>query len=705
MRILGIRAKNFKMHNDFSLDFKDGANYVVSGKNRVGKTTLANMVLWNLTGKDIEGRSDFEIRTRNIEPDNDVVVTGIYRFEDKVMGENGLTEETKDISLTRKYVARFEGKGLDRRYAGDLIKYEIDGIEATAKQYKEAVNRLFNQYNVSDNDAIDLSLLLDIKKFMYKMNNKEQRQILSKLFSKKTDKDILEENKEKYADIATYIYNKNDLAVVRKQFAGQVAELSKEVGSNVSKGAISIRIAERKNDKSGLTIDIDAKTAEKMDVESKMDELRAKIARVQNGSEVEKVRNEINNLQNQLKELDLENKKYKEDLYAKSNLDIIEKNKELGTDKIRKEQELSDLRYDIAECNKVINSKEAEIQRLNEERTKWQSQVWNGDENCPACGQRLPEDRIKQSKAKFNSIKVSKLETIEKNIVDAQNVVDENKQKLATLPTIENIEKELSDITTQIKDLQSTFVTTDVDMPNYVVKKQKIEEKIASKQQEQSRLNGEQEKEIAELNRQRDEYKVQLENCQRYIDIYNKDIATDRRIEELQEQLKEKSKELSKAERLCALIDDFNYAKALEQQEEINDKFEYVEWQLFSKNKGDDSIKDKCVCIIKDDNGNTFEGTNKASRINATIDIMNAFNKALNCKSILFIDDSEGITNDNYKVKTDLQTIKLKVVEHQNIIMYETEEEYNNRIMKETEYLRAARQAQVLDYIEKGGKK
>ena len=44
MRLVEINAENFRMYKKFDLTLKNGENYIISGKNRTGKTTVAYMV-------------------------------------------------------------------------------------------------------------------------------------------------------------------------------------------------------------------------------------------------------------------------------------------------------------------------------------------------------------------------------------------------------------------------------------------------------------------------------------------------------------------------------------------------------------------------------------------------------------------------------------------------------------------------------------
>jgi len=62
MRILELQLSNFKGIRDLVLILQ-GDDAKIRGDNAVGKTTVMDAFIWLLTGKDHQGRADYQIKT------------------------------------------------------------------------------------------------------------------------------------------------------------------------------------------------------------------------------------------------------------------------------------------------------------------------------------------------------------------------------------------------------------------------------------------------------------------------------------------------------------------------------------------------------------------------------------------------------------------------------------------------------------------
>jgi len=154
-----------------SFEFGNGLNEFY-GANGTGKTTLLDAVKWNLTGKDSQGRQDFEIKALTdgkTDRDQKAIVETIYLIDD---------QETK---IKRVYYETWTKQG-ERK--GNSTDYYIDGIKTTASKFTARVASLFgpNYFICSDISTIP------------GMHWKEVREILSSMFDeKKEGKKIIDE--------------------------------------------------------------------------------------------------------------------------------------------------------------------------------------------------------------------------------------------------------------------------------------------------------------------------------------------------------------------------------------------------------------------------------------------------------------------------------------------------------------------------------
>ena len=105
--------------------------------------------------------------------------------------------------------------------------------------------------------------------------------------------------------------------------------------------------------------------------------------------------------------------------------------------------------------------------------------------------------------------------------------------------------------------------------------------------------------------------------------------------------------------------------------EKINAKFEKVRFKLFRR-QVNGGIEDICEALAPTANGYIHYSTaNNAARINAGLDIIRTFSKALGLELPVFVDNAESVT----KLEAEgMQVIRLVVSENDKTLRFETEE-------------------------------
>lgn len=152
------------------------SNTVISGRNGVGKTTIADAISWLFYDKDSYGKSDFEIRPRNI--NNKIVhnqissVTAFYDFNGKEIILKKVHSEhwTKPQNQVEKVIT-----GLD-------TDYYLNSEDTPCKLKSEYTNYIANLF-----DPVAFRILSDPLYFNTESNGKyglkweERRNILLSL--------------------------------------------------------------------------------------------------------------------------------------------------------------------------------------------------------------------------------------------------------------------------------------------------------------------------------------------------------------------------------------------------------------------------------------------------------------------------------------------------------------------------------------------
>lgn len=130
---------NFKGVRDFSIAFNDGIT-TVCGDNGTGKTTLYDAYLWLLFGKDSTGRSDgangFNVKTTGEDG------KPIYRLEHSVTAV--LEVDEKEIKLQRSLVEKWQKvNGTTEEVMKDETQYFINDVRTgTKKEYQAEISEI-----------------------------------------------------------------------------------------------------------------------------------------------------------------------------------------------------------------------------------------------------------------------------------------------------------------------------------------------------------------------------------------------------------------------------------------------------------------------------------------------------------------------------------------------------------------------------------
>ena len=127
-----------------------------------------------------------------------------------------------------------------------------------------------------------------------------------------------------------------------------------------------------------------------------------------------------------------------------------------------------------------------------------------------------------------------------------------------------------------------------------------------------------------------------------------------RRIYELESELKESQNELARLEGIEFSIQQFGKARIEQVENRINGLFKIVRFKMYEQqiNGGEIETCEATVC------GVPFSDLNNAAKINAGLDIINAISRANGIVAPIFIDNRESVTDI---VSTDAQIINLVV--------------------------------------------
>lgn len=632
VKLESLRLVNFKKITDLVIDFQDKTQ--ITGRNAAGKSTIADAYLWLLYGKNQQDETDFSIKTLDSSnkaiPKLDHEVEGVFVVDlqrivfKKVYREKWVTKRGNDFE----------------ELTGHETTYFVNDVPVSLSEYKNRVSEMIPE-NIS-------KILSNPLYFNTKLKWNERREILSQMAGSISDdeilinanlnevskmlsegkniedqKKIISVQKKKIKDEIELIPSRIDESNRSKPEAQNWAELESKINSNNAE--IEKLQNEIMNLNEAANSEIDqymAKKGEKASLERLLNDLKEKQSR-EALTAIQDNKNRLNDLNNRLKN-------DKEQIeYFKG---IIQRN----------EKSISALK----ESNSILKAKYEE----------WTAKefVFDPNENiCPACKRPMEnaQDHETEMRESFNRKKLESINQIKASATDNNREIEKlEESNNDTLLRIKGIEDKIDEYKKEVLNIES--------QPTPTISNEPTEEMIALQQKIEGFVVEEikrpdlsvQKAKIDELNSENNLFRTALNN-KSFIE------KIDSRIDELKQQQKTLSQELSQLDKLEFEIEQFNKLKIEQVEQKTNSLFSIVKFKMFETqlNGGESPA---CVCTV---NGVPFSDLNTAMKINASLDIINALQYYFDISVPVFIDQKESVSD---LLDISSQIIALKVDEN-----------------------------------------
>lgn len=624
-----------------TVEFTD--NTEIRGYNKSGKSSVYNGFLWLLTGCDADDRSNYNLFDNTIVQTHDTSkvasVEGVFEID----GVEYTFKRTAEIGWTRK-----KGRDEYERKGSDTYKFFVDGIERNASEYKKSVEELFAPID-------KLKIMLNLQYFL-KLDWKEMRRHLQGMVGEITMDDF----KGDYSDILNDL-KKYSPEEVKTSYKSKIKPLKENVGQHGDDGKLGIEIKTLQSnlpDISGID-----------EVQQGIDDAKGQIEMIDKqllGSSegVQKFIDKRNEELAKIGELESEYNKCK-----------IEHEANYRNERSIVSEEIGKIAFINAEINRgndkakqtIANAKESlklatsKLKKLNEYREQLLKQneevksMQFTDDTCAFCGQKLPEEKLEEAKAKFNANKEAKHKSIVAEGKANNLKIEQCKKEIAELEAIiekgyeEKPLKDKSELEAKLKNLEAEFVpyeqTTEGKEKMAVITDMKANLTVIPAQDNEALLNMKKSlmQDIETLSK-----KLGLKN------EYDKQMTV---IQGKQKELKDSAVELARLEGMLNKVTVYEREKASIISNRVNGKFDYIQVEMTEVNKSGELVD---TCKILDADGVSASSTNFASQVRCGIDISTAFCKFYGVSQPMFIDFAESICEDNYP-DTERQTIKLIV--------------------------------------------
>jgi len=676
MILKSLHIENFKGVKDKTYEF--GKTTRISGMNRRGKTTIGAAWYWLISDKNYELVSNPNIRPDNVE---DCIPT--------VTANVGVDEKEITLSkMQKRKVGKPDKNGVSKITITNT--YEINSVPKTERDFKAYLEELgfeFDKFLICSHPNVftkDLSL---------KKKQDEMRKSLFAMASAKTDLEIAQMNKET-ADVAKLLesYKFEEIEAMnnasKKKAVDQLDAIPNQI-IGLESAKVDVDVAEQELAKADLARRIAECDKKIAGADHSLDELRDKEMRLQ--LDISGITQTMNReLSNRRYEIDADLCGCEDELKHLEQTISLKENQIVGNEKAITDAD--------AERKKIGEKYNAEYAKaFDEVPYLFDESKWVFDENstvCSLCGQKLPEDKIEQLKADFESRKEKAKADAEEKLKAKRFKFDTDKKvELNRLNTIGTEKKELiTELTKKNADLNTEIDALKKQEQDAIAKKEELSKQLSeipseadyTQNEDYVKLKAERDKVLADIEKLESDgadkvvtdLKVEKADLQSQLDEVNSIIAQAANNVRIDEQIAEKRQDQRKyeqakadAEKILYQLKEVSKRKNGLLVEEINQHFGIVRWKLFDFQKNGE-YKEVCIPTVLDEETGIYkvfgDTTNTGREIEAKIDICNSFQKFFNMYVPIFLDGAESI-NDEYVPAVDTQLILLTVTEDKQL--------------------------------------
>ena len=671
MILKSLHLENFKGIKSLDVNFSKKTK--IKGQNASGKTTVFDAFTWLLFNKNSAGEEKFNVRPLDKDGKR------IDDVEIKVVAV--LDVDGKEVELSKVQKQNWVKKrGTDTvSLQGNVNSFEIDGYPKSESDFKEYVAGLAK--------SEDMFKMLTNPQYFNSMKWKDQRKILMKLVDDFSDVELAKTD-ERFLPLISELEKAPSVEDIRSKFQKMLSEWKKK------QAEIPVRIDEAEKSK----VDVDAAEQElkKSDLERRISEIDEKIS-------------DTNGVLKKLRDEDMRLQMDMSGILQSMNDSLSEKRRKIESSNAEVTCELENTRnkIQIAENaiklnDRSISDADAERKKLGEQYNAEKAKVfdetpflfdeskWVFDESstvCSLCGQPLPEDKVEQLKADFESRKVKARESAAKRLSDAKEAfMSEKKDNLERIKsfgfdkkhTIDGLTEKNKELNVQIESLKkreqellakSEELSKQLDeIPKEADYTQNEEYMKLHEQREKVLAEIEKEKSsgynerIAELQDEKKEMESELDSVKEILAKASMNVDIDERIAELQDEKKEIGQKVADQEQILYLLEEFVRFKLNKISESINSHFDTANFKLFEMQLNG-GMRDCCECTV---NGEPYSTLNSGHRIEAGLDIIRSLSKMYCVECPIFIDNAESLNEYNVP-DMDAQLILLSVSEDKQL--------------------------------------
>lgn len=635
-----LRLLNFCGIRNAEYEFGDELT-IIKGKNGLGKSTIANAILYTLFGKDINGNS-LDIKT--FDKDHNIIREIPHEVELTVrvhcIGEEGASNQV--IILKRKLTDSWDVDKCTNTY-----KYFVNGDICTANDYCNVVDSIC---------PYDAFRLCSSSRHFVCLSWQEQRNKLQALVGNISTDDITQGD-EKF-DFVVEALRKQDI----DKYVHHLKYSRKEVQDQLD--SVPIRLEEL-NKSLPKAQDWEALATEKAQLNEKLVELANKIQEIRTGGadkvRLDAIRKKIDFAEKRKRNMEQSAMNLATEQATKHQSDVITANiaatkaQSLVDDLKATMRGYTESEIHAKDKKEECERKVADINnRLDElSKSRWS---WNAEDGiCPHCGQPLPAEDVerikKESKDRFNEHKSNaskkiqeEFNGIQQEYTDAKNILEKlDNDRMVTTNQLVKANKTLKEAEFKKREVDAEKPKTYEQILAEKEEYQQVVKELADLQAELDKPSETEEtsKMLTELEKEREPIGIRYNEV---LELLGKKEAFDRitaRIAEINEDKLTYRAQLDELDKQLDVVREYNQKADQLLEDRVNEHFRFVKWSMFKTNlKGEREAT--CECYH---DGVPYRRLNTAAKVNAGIDIAYTFAKYNEIEVPMLLDECESVNH------------------------------------------------------------
>lgn len=639
--IKSISLVNFKGLREMSVTFKENETDI-AGANKTGKTTIADAISWVFFGKDTKGRTQFNLKTRDI---NGVETPHLEHSVTIVINIDG-----KDYTLKRSLVENWT-KAFGSNVTilkNNSTECFINGNKRTVKGYQAFIDEILQEdkFRILTNPVTFTSLPWE-----------EQRRMLTEMCcppSAQQVLDVIQVGEEMKKVILTALEDKSP-----DEYRKHLSDLAREIKNTLQQIPVRINEAMRNVPEPQLeweSLDEEIKTAEEA-----VNKINEQLSLASPAIVITDAEKRIDFLKRRKSNMEISAGDQAARAMAEKERNIAEAKNQIADAERMVKAALNTITTAEAVIKRIAEQQgilEDKKNRIREEWAKVTARKFTIDPMaaiCPYCGQQLPADKLQETinkmKANFQTAKRADYEELTRQANEVKKDIETCDNELASriedknnaYASIEALNEKIEQQKEAIAKEEQRHMPTEDELleanPNY-------KDVLSSLQREQRAFAEQGRDEQKELlkNQLQSDFAEMQKRLQRLMESksqrYFYQVSTSR-VQELNTKREELNKQLTAVEMEQDALDAFirKYDDLLEV--EANKGFQLVKFKLFRTLVNGERLP-YCEATI---DGVPFSDLNTASKINAGIDIINTLAKHIGIFPPVIIDNAEAVNN------------------------------------------------------------